>query len=127
MNRPDFKEIIALAKADTRILAVFLFGSVARGDSKDKSDVDICLVLEPRCHNLKDISRIRLDYLSSFTFDIHIFQQLPLYIQKRVIQEGQILFCREEDALYALVFKMIREYASFEHIYRDYLTEVLHG
>ena len=58
-------------------------------------------------------------------FDIQIFQQLPLYIRIRIIKEGKVLFCRNEDMLYEAAFRTIREFSDFQHIYRDYLKEVV--
>ena len=58
---------------------------------------------------------------------ISIFQQLPLYIRKRVLREGEIFFCRDDDALYEVAFKTIRELADFEPTYLEYLKEVAHA
>ncbi|MBF0532496.1 MAG: nucleotidyltransferase domain-containing protein [Candidatus Omnitrophica bacterium] len=127
MKKNPFEKIINQVKSDPQILAVMLFGSVARGENLVGSDVDLCFILQPGEKQLQDMSQKRLDYLADFLFDIHIFQQLPIYIQKRVIGEGQVIFCRDDDSLYDVAFKMIREYSDFEHIYRDYLEEVSHG
>ncbi|MBI4845859.1 MAG: nucleotidyltransferase domain-containing protein [Candidatus Omnitrophica bacterium] len=116
--------IIRDIKKDNQVLAVFLFGSIAREEGHDKSDIDVCLVLEAGRYTTKELSRKKLEYLKSYDFDIQIFQQLPVYIKKRIIKEGKVLFCRNEAALYEIVFSVIREFADFEFIYRDYLKEV---
>ena len=99
-------ELIARAKSDSDILAVFLFGSVSRGEKSKASDVDVCLVLSP--HFLKTghlaFSHKRLEYLNDFSLDIQIFQSIPLYIRKRVLGEGRLLYVRDEDQLYDLAF-----------------------
>jgi len=56
--------------------------------------------------------------------DIQVFQQLPFYIRTRIIKEGKILFCANEDELCKIVFSTIREFGDFEHIYSHYLKEV---
>ena len=66
----------------------------------------------------------QLTYLKLFDMDIQIFQKLPLYIRIRIIKEGKVLFCRNEDTLYEIAFRTIQEFADFEHIYRDYLKEL---
>ncbi len=119
--------LLARAEQDPEVLAVILFGSRARGESAPDSDVDICLVLEPRSYSDLELSKKKLDYLAEFDLDIHIYQQLPLYICHRVLKEGKILFCRDEDALYDLAFRTIREYEDFKHIYREYLEEIARG
>jgi hypothetical protein len=56
--------------------------------------------------------------------DIHVYQQLPLYIRKRILKEGETLFCRDEDALYELAFRTVQEFEDFKRIYYGYLEEV---
>lgn len=65
-----------------------------------------------------------MEYLAKFSADIHISQQLPLYMKQRVLRDGNVSFCRNEVSLYELAFAVIREYSDFEHVYRDYLKEV---
>ena len=119
--------LLARAEQDPEVLAVILFGSRARGEDIPDSDIDICLVLEPRSYSDLELSKRKLDYLAEFDLDIHIYQQLPLYIRHRVLKEGKILFCRDEDALYDLAFRTIREHEDFKHIYREYLEEIARG
>jgi hypothetical protein len=111
--------LLARAERDPAVLAVILFGSRARGENTPDSDIDICLVLEPRSYSDLELSEKKLDYLAEFDLDIHIYQQLPLYIRPRVLREGKVLFCRNEDTLYELAFRTIQEYEDFKHIYRD--------
>ncbi|MCD6540704.1 nucleotidyltransferase domain-containing protein [Candidatus Bipolaricaulota bacterium] len=119
--------LLARAEQDPEVLAVIRFGSRARGEDIPDSDIDICLVLEPRSYSDLELSKKKLDYLAEFDLDIHIYQQLPLYIRHRVLKEGKVLFCRDEDVLYDLAFRTIREYEDFKHIYREYLEEIARG
>lgn len=121
------KKLLAKINADNRVLAVFLYGSRVRGEASPKSDIDICLVTDKNALGSKDSFQIRLEYMQDFDFDMQIFSQLPIYVRVNVIKDGELLFCRNEDQLYELVFKVIREFADFEHIYRDYLEEVAHA
>jgi hypothetical protein len=115
----------AKAKADESVLAVLLFGSAARGEQTPASDLDICLVLDPQ--KLPESSQKRLEYLAKFDFDLQIFQQLPLYVRHRVLQEGRVLYSRDDDALYEVAFRTAQAYEDFKHIYRDYLEAVARG
>ncbi len=117
-------KLINVARLDEEILAVILFGSSRYKKNIRYSDVDICLILKQKNYPAKYLSYKKLRYIKEFNLDIQIFQQLPIYIKKRVIKEGKVLFCREQDELYKIVFKMIEEYNDFEHIYREYLEEV---
>ena len=84
----ELKTLLEKAKNDSRIIAVFLFGSYATKKHAPKSDIDICLVLR---QDIKDYSSIRLQYLAELPshYDIQIFQQLPLYIRIKVLKEGK--------------------------------------
>jgi predicted nucleotidyltransferase len=111
-------------KEDQRVLAVILFGSIARGQAQEGSDTDICLVLRPGSYTPLQLSKIKLEYVQDFNQDVQIFQQLPLYIRKRVLEDGKILYSTDMDRLYEVAFDFIREYADYEHVYRDYLGEL---
>jgi len=123
-NKKQLSKIIEDAKKDNEVLALLLFGSTTRKENHKNSDTDICLVLMPRPYTPKELSQKKLEYLKSFNLDIQIFQQLPITIKQRVIKEGKVLHCKDEDTLYEITFTVIREFADFEHIYRDYLKEV---
>ncbi len=112
------------AARDEDILAVISFGSYARGESY--SDVDVCLVMLPRRYEELYLSQKRLDYqaLLGQDFDVQIFQQLPLYVRIRVLREGRVEFCKDEQALYDLAFQTIEEFEEFEPIYLSYLEAV---
>ena len=122
--------LMGKARQDQDVLAIIVFGSRARGDDGPTSDLDICLVLQPKDYSALKLSRKRLEYLKFFSMpglDIHVYQQLPLYIRKRILKEGKILFCRDEKVLYELAFRTVQEFEDFRHIYYSYLEEVARG
>ena len=126
MKEKEAKQVERLlkeAQQDSDVLAVMLFGSVARGESSAQSDVDICLVLYPKRWQLEELARKRWEYLR-FDLDIKIFQQLPLYVRRRVLKEGVVLLVKDEDQLYELAFRTAKEFEHFKHIYRDYLEAI---
>ena len=114
-------------KKDPAVLAVMLFGSRARGDERKDSDTDLCVVLMPRDYTSKELSDYKMRYRSKIDADIHVYQQMPIYIQQRVLKDGKVLFCRNKDLLYEAAFKTIREFNHFERFYQEYLEKVAHG
>lgn len=118
--------LLQKAKDDTDVLALILFGSAVRNESNSLSDVDVCVLLNKNYDALA-MSHKRLEYLSISDFDISIFQQLPLYIKHRVMKEGKVLFCRDEDNLYKLIFRTIKEFEDFKPIYNEYLKGIVHA
>ena len=116
--------LLAQAERDPDVLAVILFGSQARGDAGQGSDVDVCVVLEAGVPSGIDASHKRLDYLTARDLDMKIFQQLPLYIRSRVLKEGRVLFVRDEDRLYELAYRTVRAFEDFRPYYQAYLDAV---
>ena len=110
-------------KADKDIIAVLLFGSLARNEPN--RDIDICIILDRKYSNL-EMSKKRLSFVSLVNnkFDIQIFQQLPLYIRKRILKEGKILLCKNEDVLYNIAFSTIKEYNLYEKAYITYMNSI---
>ncbi|MFZ5998593.1 MAG: type VII toxin-antitoxin system MntA family adenylyltransferase antitoxin [Nitrospirota bacterium] len=124
---PNVGSVLRKAGADPDILAVVLFGSAARGESTLSSDIDVCIVLMPRTYEPAALSHKKMSYAGITDADISVFQQLPLYIKQRVLREGKVLFCRDEDMLYDLAFRTIKEFEDFKHIHREYLSAVEHA
>ena len=116
--------ILDHAKEDQEVLAVILFGSRARGEATAESDVDVCLVLESRNDDPLRLSRKKLEYLRFEGLDVQVFQQLPLYVRRRVMGEGKVRFVRDEERLYELAFRTAQAFEDFKHHYYDYLEKV---
>lgn len=117
-----FKDII---KEDKEIIAVLVFGSYVTNKEYSR-DIDICLILDKKYPNLHMTTK-RLNLLSSMPskLDIQIFQQLPLYVRQRILKEGKILICKDEDLLYEIAYMTIKDFNLFERTYRNYLSSVL--
>jgi uncharacterized protein len=116
--------LVARAQRDPDVLAVILFGSQARGDAGARSDVDVCLVLSADRADERHRTEKRLDYLGGFDLDVSVFQALPLVVRSRILKEGQILFVRDEDALYDVAIRTARAWERFKPIHRMYLDQV---
>lgn len=93
---PGVARLVDRAERDPDVLAVFLFGSQARGEATAGSDMDICLVLASTTAAVDEVSRVQLSYLSDFDLDIAVFQRVPLAIRSRILKEGRVLFVRDE-------------------------------
>ena len=122
----DVEQVMHTAAEDRRLLAVILFGSLARAEAAAASDVDLCFVLDAAHTDADAVASVKLDYLKGTpdSFDIQVYQSLPLYVRKRVLAEGKVLYCRDEDALYELARQTIREFEDFRPLYQYYLDEV---
>ncbi len=117
------QKLIKRAEADEDILAVIIYGSYARGEPF--RDIDLCMVLFPhaKCKSFEK----RLEYSDHKDIDVHIFSELPLYIKPRVLKEGRVVHCKNEDLLYDIAIRTVKEYEDFRPRYRMYLEGVLNG
>lgn len=119
-------KIVEQAKKDQFVIAIAFFGSYARGEPH--RDIDICIFLKPEEYSPEFLSRKRFEYIQEEEkYDVHVFQQLPLYIQKRILKEAKMVLCKNEDLLYDLYFLTIRNYEHYEPIYEGYLEAVESG
>jgi len=83
------------------VLVAYLFGSVARGKSGPLSDVDVAVLLHPE----SDVWDRRLGLLTAISevvgsekADVTILNDAPVDLGYRVLRDGVILFCRDDDA-----------------------------
>ncbi len=118
------KRFIEKIKRDKEVIAMLIFGSYARGENH--KDVDICLVLSKKYSN-KEMTNKRIKYYSDISsrFDIQIFQQLPVYIKVKILKEGKVVLCKNEDRLYEIAYDTIKEYDDFKEIYTSYIKNAL--
>jgi predicted nucleotidyltransferase len=121
------ERLIMRAREDPDVLAVLLFGSRARATATPVSDYDVCLVLAAPRASPVDASEKRLQYLALGELAVVVFQRLPLYMRSRVLQEGRVLFTRDEGVLYDVALRTAKAFEGFRHIHRADLDAVARG
>ncbi|MGQ9469928.1 MAG: nucleotidyltransferase domain-containing protein [Nitrososphaerales archaeon] len=124
------KKFVENLKRDDDILAVMLFGSYARGEARKESDIDACIVLKDRIYDKISLSQKEMNYMSladDEKVQVHIFQNLPIFVRIRVLKEGKISFCKDEDMLYDIAFMTIKEFEAFKKYYKEYLDSILYA
>ena len=67
-------------------MGILLYGSHARGEATERSDVDICLV-KPKPGTYERV----LEKLGG-KYDVKVFEELPLYIQIEVIRSHRVIY-----------------------------------
>ncbi|MHA1370661.1 MAG: nucleotidyltransferase family protein [Promethearchaeota archaeon] len=87
-------------KADHRVLGIFLYGSHVFDDDNERSDIDICIVAGK--NNIYDIYCYIVEHLE--VYDIRFFEELPLYIQGEIIDNGVLIDSLDEPALHEYLF-----------------------
>lgn len=99
---------------EERVLGVLLYGSQAQGEAGPDSDIDLCLVA-PEATDKAAMWREFISHLRSDRYDVRIFEVLPLHIKMSVIEEGVVLYSRDELELYEYFYPFRREWQDQKH------------
>ena len=103
-----------------RIKFILHFGSSAHGKSTPLSDIDVGSYYEG---NADERFRFRIQASGLFNnVDIHIFQDVPLTVQREMLQ-GKIAYVRDEDYIYNEGIRVMKEFSRFEKYYNEYLRK----
>lgn len=114
----------ALLKFDDIVFA-YLYDSFARGEYHKFSDVDIAIYLK------KTSAKIYLDILGAIKIDgleidLKILNDAPPLFRYRVIKEGILLLCRDEELHENFVFHTLVEALEFIEDFRKLMLSKLY-
>jgi len=99
MDREQVAEDFAFLQEDDRVLAVLVFGSQVTGRAHDRSDIDICIVA-PEAEPMDIMRSVWANVKTeSKDYDVHTFEEFPLKLQHRVMEEHETVWCRDEQEL----------------------------
>ncbi len=106
-----------------RVNFIVLFGSQVLGRTTEESDVDIAISFKDTPNNqskfrLKLLTKLGRDY-----YDVHIFEQLPIYIRKEVLK-GKLLYEKRKGIFYSKAIETIKDFEAYKPVYRQYVKEV---
>lgn len=113
---------------EAKIVVAYLFGSRARGEAREGSDVDIA-VLAGRTMGLmeQEILRDRLiREMGVPDVDLLVLDDASLQIRGRVVQEGRPIFSADEPARVAFEVRTRAEYLDFLPVLTAHTKRVLH-
>lgn len=103
MDKEDItKEAVDKLKDNDRVQSIILFGSVAKGEAGDNSDVDLCLVEKDR-KKVELADKIKINSDLPEKVELSFFHDLPLDIRSRVFKEGQVLYTEDKYQLLKLL------------------------
>jgi len=86
-------------------LGILLFGSSARREDVEMSDIDICIVRPANDGLLTEMNQVL-----GRKYDIKVFENLPLYIQIEIIRDHRIIY-GDEIELSAYFYRFRRLWA----------------
>lgn len=105
LNKPHWEK---------RLLGVLLYGSWARGEAGEGSNIDLCIVV-PQTSGRAGLWREFISHLRDQRYEVRIFEMLPLHIKMAVIDEGVVLHSRDDLELWEYFSPFRREWEDQKH------------
>ena len=134
-NNAEIKEIIAKTRQTLfgfeGVDFAYLFGSSARGDMIQSSDVDVAVYVNPV--RKSDFFDIRLKLMEALTrathksMDVTILNTAPPFLKYVAIKEGILLFERDYGRRVEFELKSANEYFDYKptiKLYREQLKNI---
>jgi predicted nucleotidyltransferase len=125
--------LIELVSSDHDVIALFVFGSLARGELKPLSDLDFGILLD---NQLSKIERFRkhIDLAVKFSklintdeIDIIILNDAPMRFIRKVLTTGKLVFERDRKALVDLCDRNSKMFLDFKYFVDDFNRTFLKG
>ncbi|MFN2341139.1 MAG: nucleotidyltransferase domain-containing protein [Halanaerobium sp.] len=129
------EKIIGIAKKYNYVQAVYLFGSQARGQEKEDSDIDIAVLLENnyteksgeiKVQLYEELIKKGLDKI-----DLVILNKASALLKYEVVKENYLLYKKEDFDAASYQSLAIRKYLDFEYYLkqnqRKFKERILNG
>jgi predicted nucleotidyltransferase len=119
MNKDILEKIKKIFSKDKRIVAGYIFGSIAKGDFHDKSDIDLAVMLNPqkvKDFSLDDQLDLEVDIslaLETENYDLVVLNRAPLILQFRIISTGKLIYVYNDEIRCELEEKIMDNYYDF--------------
>lgn len=119
-------KIRAYFSSDPNVLAVYLFGSHAKGKARTGSDIDLALLLKEKPvydYRLKVMTE--LANLLGTEVDVLVLDQIGILMQRQVLKYGIVLFERDRRARIAFEIRSRKIYFDFLPAHRLYVAKMV--
>lgn len=122
---PEMQQIAPLIRElflKEEVIALVLFGSVARGQARSISDIDLCIIT---ARDLPQSDRWDLLSYGSQKIDVNLFWDLPVIIRFRIIREGRVMFCKDALLFHRIKAETVREYIDIAPLIRRHCLHAM--
>jgi predicted nucleotidyltransferase len=119
-------DLIFVFKKDKNIVAVYLFGSYAKGTVSYLSDVDLGILFEDKFTYKELINKYNFYFhqisniLKTNEVDLIILNEAQPSFAYEIIKEGKLLYCNDEEKLKIFIEKTVKEYLDTSSIREEY-------
>ena len=125
--------LVGLVSADQDVVALFVFGSLASGELKPLSDIDLGVLLDKRLDKTDRFNK-HLDLIGKFTgffnteeIDTIILNDAPMRFVVKVLSTCKLLFERDRQTLVDFYDKSLKNFLDFKYFIDDYNKTFLKG
>ena len=113
-----FERAASVLAADSRVDAVYGFGSHVRGTAGPRSDIDLAVLLS---RDIRLVEELRLranvvDVLGRDDIDLVRLNSAPPLLRHEIISTGHRLFVRDADAVDRFERRCLREYLDTRYL-----------
>jgi len=120
----NVQDIVKLVKSYDRVHSIIVFGSSVRGEATEDSDIDICIIEDPG-YDLNLVEKLKIMRNLPEKIDISFFHDLPLNIRQRVLQEGEILYTKDDYYVFTLIKEIDFEMVKYRRMQEEYHRETM--
>lgn len=120
--------VAEVCAGDSRIAAVWLFGSVARGTAKGGSDVDLAILLAPNAEGFSlPAFIVSLEKTLDRSVDGVVLNRAGELLKYEVRRRGRLLWDRFPETRIRFEVMGRKYFEDFRHIHNRYTRRVLYG
>jgi predicted nucleotidyltransferase len=126
-------EMVDSLSADRDVIALYAFGSLARGLLKPLSDLDIAILISNHIRGKLRFEK-HLQILSALNglfhtdeIDLVLLNDAPLRFSHSILRDGKLLFCRDFKVLINFAENVRKSYLDFRYYRNRFDEEFLKG
>ena len=126
-------QLVERLKDTPSVQALYFFGSLARGELKPLSDLDLALLLDRDLTKDEifarhlDVIGLVSDVLGTDEFDLLILNRAPLRMAYHVLKEGRLMFFKERRQLADFRERVIKLYLDFARCRKQFDRAFMQG
>ena len=119
----SLSKIIEAVKIDDSIVAVILFGSFARKNN-DFRDVDVGIIAGKEYDSIKLYEHYSALIGDNDMIDLSVINDLPIDVQSSALDDAQVLYSKNDDALYDYTIDIIKKSGDVKSTVKQVLATV---
>ena len=106
-----------------KVRFIIIYGSAVKGKLTDKSDIDLAVFYNA---DMQKRFEYRVSVLGRVDniYDIQIFQDLPIYIQKDIISNGKVIYFKNYNEIFDVFMQIIKKFEDFKPYLELYYSKL---